>query len=116
MVMIIASRPHYWLEYETLCLEPWRTSLNILDWLGVKDVNPSLEIRLSIAIRNPSWMSHSTIKNADTMIRLTMWKHKLPPDAQEKILNWVDRLGVTFYNQGIFPVDMRDKAVYEAQT
>lgn len=110
----LASRPHYWLEYETLCLEPWRTSLNILDWLGVKEVNSSLETRLTIAIRNPSRMSHSTIKHTDAISRLTLWKNKMPPDAQKKILEWADRLGVPYNDQGIFPTDMRDKAVYEA--
>jgi hypothetical protein len=111
----LASRAHYWLDYETLCLEPWQTSLDIMAWLGVREVTSGLEAKLKNAIRSPSRMSHSNIEHTDTMSRLTKWKHRLPPDAQSRILNWADRLGVPYYDQANLSVDIGDKVADEKQ-
>lgn len=95
----LAGRPHYRVYFESLMLDPRQGIKRIADYIGsaAGDVPQAM-------IEKPSWTSSR--KGGDALIApLVSWKAGLAQEQQDRTLVWAYRLGITWYNTEIWPVD-----------
>jgi len=93
----LATRPHYRITYEDLCLRPLEIARDLAKWL---------DIRLPV---RPGWITResrlSRLKRVEISVeeRLSAWKRQLDPEEQRRVLAWAERLGVSDYSDDVFP-------------
>ena len=103
----LGTRPHYAVTYETLCLEPEDQIHQIYAWAGISKLPTSLD---DIVERPSQTSSFSGMSYDSTMDRLSSWQRKLSSTDQHRVLDWVDKLGVTLYNEHPLPTALQEKA------
>ena len=94
----LASRPHYAVTFEALCLRPYKEAHNIITWL-----NAEPPTSLTAGVEKPSSQSRADMEYASTLERLSSWKTALSDEDQRRILRWTHRLGVESYTMDILP-------------
>lgn len=98
----LATRPHYRLAYEELCLRPVELARDLAEWLEIR-----LPRRLEPIVRRPSRLSRRTQSELTVEERLSLWKEQLDADGQRRVLSWARRLGLEEYDEGLLPVSGR---------
>jgi hypothetical protein len=94
----LATRPHYRLTYEELCLRPVEVARDLARWLEIR-----LPQRLESIVERPSRLSRRTRRELTVEERLSLWKKELDADGQRRVLSWTRRLGVEEYDEGLLP-------------
>jgi len=95
----LSTRPHYRVFYEHLMLDPMQETKLIAEHVGL----PASDIPKAV-IENFSRTSHRV--GIDTPVaRLVSWKEGLSQEDQFRVLDWVNRLGITWYGMEIWPND-----------
>lgn len=102
----LATRPHYRLAYEELCLRPVELARDLAEWLEIR-----LPRRLEPIVRRPSRLSRRTQSELTVEERLSRWKEQLDADEQRRVLSWARRLGVEGYDEGLLPTGGRPSGV-----
>ena len=95
----LAQRPRFALHYEHLVLNPEEVLRQVSSWLG-------LEARRSRvnASEKESRMSNPQVQYKSRLERLERWRHALSQEEQNRILGWVHRFGLEWYDSDILPV------------
>ncbi len=93
----LANRPHYRIFYEHLVIDPAQEARRIAGYTGreSKDIPQAvLESRSRTSYR----------VGADALIApLLSWKEELSHTDQRRVIDWADRLGVSWYGMDIWP-------------
>jgi hypothetical protein len=98
----LASRPHYPVTYESLCLHPFQEAEQILAWLNLH-MSVSRQSKLEIQVARPSRTSRQHKRYESKWDRLAEWQYKLSVEDQRRILDWARRVGIDRYYDGVLP-------------
>lgn len=102
----LATRPHYRIAYEELCLRPVELAHDLAAWLEIR-----LPHRLDPIVDRPSRLSRKAHRELTVEERLSRWKDQLNADEQRRVLSWARRLGLEEYDEGLLPVGGRTSGV-----
>ncbi|NOX61316.1 MAG: sulfotransferase [Chloroflexi bacterium] len=97
----LASRPHHFLFYESLCLNPEANMKKLYQALGFTDFQASETLihGLSrVTTRGENVTTHQT-----ALDWLSAWRRQLTPEEQRRILTWAERLEIPWYDQSPLP-------------
>lgn len=98
----LATRPHYPVFYEDLLLEPQVQLKALLEWLNL-DIH-SVPQRLLERKSRTTWRDQDQRQAHELEQRLGSWRKHLSQEEQSLIIDWAYRLGVTHYNDTLFPI------------
>lgn len=98
----LATRPHMFVFYETLFLEPKEVLESLYDALGYAgfQVPPAL-------IRKPSRVTGRG-GYEDKVAWLGLWRERLTTEEIQRILIWAERLEIPWYGEGPLPERVRN--------
>ena len=95
----LSTRPHYRIFYEHLIMDPALEIRRIADSVGLK----ASEIPEGV-IKHASRTSHRFAIRGP-VDRLVSWKEELSQEDQLRVLDWANRLGISWYNMEPMPTD-----------
>jgi len=95
----LSTRPHYRIFYEHLIMDTAQETRRITDYVGLK----ASEIPEGV-IEHSSRTSHRFAIQAP-VDRLVSWKKGLSQEDQFRVLDWANRLGISWYNMEPMPND-----------
>lgn len=103
----LRGKAHRRVYYEETLLEPQRSALETLSWLGTSTTQPPN--KLAAALARPSRLSNGRIRYASRLDRLTKWRTTLSESDQQRVLRWARMLLPGHYDERPIPLPLRDR-------
>ncbi|MFO0906596.1 MAG: sulfotransferase [Pirellulales bacterium] len=105
-----------WFEYESLCVAPRETVLQIWDFLALDNDDASRQrLDATLAAREPEADNSMHDTHQDPLRRSAAWRAELPADVRERLLRFIEReaLDIPLPGAGLPPLTRSEQLASE---